>query len=316
MRVMAWMVGCAVAAALWGGSVMADDNDEGAIRPQPKPAPAPRAEEEVAPKEPASAAPAEAVKKLAEAEQLYAEQDKPKEALRIAEPLVRDFERAQDWDHLVDALFLIGNAHYDLGEWKQGEAAMQRAHELGMQHFADSMGTGALKVIGECQYEQQNYDAALKTYQSRVDMLRQQGAAADQGDLAGALYDTAALLIDLDRAQEAVPLLDDAVKANTAHAAAQATGKAPQDEQDANATDRAEIVYLQAVAQFKLDQPAQTVPKLVEALGLFTAVHSTGRADLADRMVAVLDDLVLLYEQQGDAASAEKYRQQRDELNR
>jgi tetratricopeptide (TPR) repeat protein len=257
------------------------------------------------------------VQLLVKAEQLYAEQDKPKEALRIAEPLVKDFERAKDWDHLVDALFLIGQCYYELGEWKKAQDAMQRAQDLGTQHFPGDMGTGALKVIGECQYEQKDYAAALATYQSRVAGLQQEGAAADQGDLAGALYDEAALLVDLDRAPEALPLLDQAVEANAAQAKAQAADKAAdQESKDANAIDGAEIVYMQAVANFKQDQLDEAKARLEQALGLFQAVQGAGREDVADRLVSVLDDLVIIAEKQNDTPAADKYRQQRDALNK
>jgi glycosyltransferase A (GT-A) superfamily protein (DUF2064 family) len=120
----------------------------------------------------------------------------------------------------------------------------------------------------------------------------------------------------MDRGDEALPLLQQAETANQAAGATLAKDTAAtQEDKDANAIDRAEIVYHQAIALFRQTKLAECRPKLESALGLFTAVQNAGREDVGDRMVAVLDDLVQVCDSLGDKAASDKYKAQRDKLN-
>jgi tetratricopeptide (TPR) repeat protein len=245
-----------------------------------------------------------------------ADSAKLRDALKTGLAQVEKFQQTQDYDHLVDCLFLIGNCYYELGEWANAEKFMTMCNELGNRYFADQMGSAPLKIIAESQYEQQKYDDALKTYQTRVEKIEKQGASADQGELAGALFDVAEMMINLDRAAEAGPLLQQAEQANAAQAAAQAKNSATtQQEKDANVVDHAEIVYNEAIALFRQNKLAECRPKLESALGLFDSINSTGRENVSDRMVAVLDDLTLVCDKLGDKAASDKYKAQRDKLN-
>lgn len=260
---------------------------------------------------------ARAVAELERAEQLYADSDNPQEALRIALAQVEAFQQTEDYDHLVDCLFLIGNCYFELGEWAKAESFMTNANELGWKLFPEQMGTGALKIIGESQFNQDKFDAALITFRERVSKLKAQGAELDQSELAGALFDAAGVLINLDRAAEAMALLSEAQQANAAHAAflAKPDSGAQQDDKDANLKDRAEILYHQAIALFRQNKFADCRVKLEDALKDFEAVQATRRMDVRDRLVVVLDDLVVTCEKLDDNAAAEQHRARRDQLN-
>lgn len=260
---------------------------------------------------------AKAVAELERAETLYGEQDKPDEALKIAQAQLDTFRKTQDYDHLVDCLFLIGNCYYQQGDWKKTEQYMVEANQLGWQHFPQQMGTGALKVIGEAQFMQDKPEAALSTYRDRATRLKAEGPDADLSELAGAYFDIAGVLISLDRGDEALEQLAEAQQANTAHAAflAKPDSGAQQDDKDANLLDRAEIVYHQAIALYREEKFSECREKLTAALADFEAIQATKRTDVRDRLVAVLDDLVVTSEKLGDMAKAEEYRARRDALN-
>jgi tetratricopeptide (TPR) repeat protein len=257
-----------------------------------------------------------AVTELERAEKLYSE-DKPQDAVKIALAQVDGLQKAKDFDHLVDCLFLIGNCYYEMGDWKRAEQFMRNANDLGWQTFPDQMGTGALKVIADCQLMQNDLEGALKTYQERVQKLKKQTTGIDQGDLAGALFDVGSMMVNLQRPAEALPLFKEAQTANEAAAKALAAAGATsqQDDKDANAIDHAEIVYHQGIALFAQDKFAECRKQLEVALQEFDAVQATKREDVSDRLVAVLDDLVLTSEKLSDNKAAEEYRARRDKLN-
>jgi tetratricopeptide (TPR) repeat protein len=259
---------------------------------------------------------ARAIAELERAEQLYAE-DKLQEALKLALAQVEPFQKVQDYDKLVDCLFLIGNCYYELGDWAKAESFMINANELGWKMFPDQMGTGALKIIAESQFNQDKVDAALITYRQRVSKLLEQGSNVDQSELAGAHFDVAQALIVLARPAEALSPLSDALQANTAHQAALARpdSGATQDARDANQLDRAEIIYHQAIAYFRQDKLQDCLSRLDAALKEFDAVQASGRLDVRDRLVAVLDDLVVTSEKLGDNTKAAQHRARRDALN-
>lgn len=240
-----------------------------------------------------------------------------RDALKIALPTVEKFQQTGDNSNLVDCLFLIGNCYFELREWASAEKFMTNCYELGTRYFPDEMGSAPLKVIGESQYRQQKSEDALKTFQARVQRIQKMGAALDQGELAGALYDVAEQMILLDRAHEAEALLAQAESANQAAGAALAKpdSKATQEDKDANALDHAEIVFDQAIALFKQDKFQECRPKLEKALGLFDAVQNGGREMVTDRLVAVLDDLVVVCDKLGDKTASETYKARRDKLN-
>jgi tetratricopeptide (TPR) repeat protein len=230
---------------------------------------------------------------------------------------VEKFQQNKDNDHLVDCLFLVGNCYYELGEWANAEKFMTMCSELGNRYFPDEMGSAPLKIIAESQYQQQKFDDALKTFQARVQKIQKQGSNADQGELAGALFDVAGLMINMDRAAEAFPLLQQAETANSVAATAlnKAGSTATQADKDANIQDRAEIVYHQGIALFRQDKFAECRPKLESALSLFDGVQNGGRSDVKDRLVAVLDDLVVVCDKLNDKAASDKFKARRDALN-
>jgi tetratricopeptide (TPR) repeat protein len=265
--------------------------------------------------QPPSKANGEALADLARAQDLHAQPGKEREALALAKPLIATFDASGDNDHLVDALFITGDCEYMLGAWADAESYMTRAADLGFKYFADTMSTYPLKVVGESQFEQKKYDEALATFTRRVDMLKKND---DEHALAGALFDQAGALLNLSREEEALALLAEAEKANNARAGelSKAGSGATPDEREGNVIDHAEIVYHMAIANYRLERYAATLPLLKQAYSFFKSLSPAELKDTQDRLVAVLDDLVLVSEKLGNTADAGKYRSERDSLNK
>jgi tetratricopeptide (TPR) repeat protein len=256
----------------------------------------------------------QAVAELERASALLAEDGKEREALRAALPLVEIFEADEDYDHLVDCLFLVGEAYYHLAEWANAEQFMQLAADLGYRYFADEMSSYPLKVVGEAQFEQNKPEAALATFTERVQKIR---AANETSELPGALFDVGGLLINLGREQEALPKLAEAAEANRVEAAAltAAGATASEEDKEANRIDQAEIAYHSAIANFHLEQYDEAYTSLQEAYKEFTGLSVEAQHELSDRLVAVLDDLVLVCEKLGLATEQAQYQAERDKLN-
>ncbi len=234
--------------------------------------------------------------------------------MRAALPLVEIFEGGEDYDHLVDCLFLIGEAYYHLGEWPEAEQFMQLAADMGYRYFPTEMSSYPLKVVGEAQFEQNKPDAALATFLERVQKIR---AGNETEELPGALFDAAGLLINLGRESEALPKLQEAAEANLALGEQlNATGStASAQDQEANKVDQAEIAYHTAIAHFHLEQFDQASIYLKEAYAGFNGLGAATKGELNDRLVAVLDDLVLVCEKLGLADEQAQYQAERDKLN-
>lgn len=258
---------------------------------------------------------AAAVAELERAQELFAGDGKEREVVRIVLGLIEKFEGNEDFSHLVDSLFLAGDAYYYLGEWSNAENYMQQAYDLGNRYYAEHMSTYPLKVIGECQFEQEKYDESLATFQDRVQLLRK---GDDSNELAGALFDAAGLLINLDRPSDAIPVLTEALAVNNTIAGelSKAGSGATEEERAGNVVDHAEIIYHLAIANYRLENFEETRTLLEQAEDFFSSINKSKRFDVRDRLVAVLDDLVLVCEKQGNDRDAEEYRKQRDELNR
>ena len=256
----------------------------------------------------------EAVAKLEEAEKIFGEDGREREAITAALAVLPSFENGNDYDHLVDCLFLLGEAYYYLGEWANAEKHMQRAADLGYRYFADQMSSYPLKVVGESQFEQKKFDQALATFQERVQKLRK---AADLTELGGALFDVGGMLINLGREEEALGVLAEALDANNKRAAelSKPGSGATEEERTGNVVDHAEITYHLAIGNFRLEQYAEAKTYLEQAYSFFGSIQQGGTLDVADRLVAVLDDLVVVNEQLGNTADADKYRRERDRYN-
>ena len=256
----------------------------------------------------------QAVAELDRANTLLAEDGREREALRAALPLVEIFEAGEDYDHLVDCLFLIGEAYYHLGEWANAEQFMQLAADLGYRYFADEMSSYPLKVVGEAQFEQNKPEAALATFQERVQKIR---ASGESEELPGALFDAAGLLINLGRESEALPKLAEAAEANRAVGeelnAPGSTASAM--DKEANRVDQAEIAYHTAIACFHLEQYDDAFAFLKEAYAEFNGLGESTKAEVNDRLVAVLDDLMLVCEKLGKDMEHGLYQAERDKLN-
>ena len=255
-----------------------------------------------------------AVAELERARELFEADGSERDVIRICLGLVETFEENKDYDHLVDAMFLCGDAYYYLGEWSNAERYMQDASDLGHQYFSDAMSTYPLKVIGECQFEQEKYDEALGTFQERVQLLRLKDS---EHELAAALFDVAGLMINLGREEEAIEILTEALKVNNdiAGELSKAGSGATEEQRTGNVVDHAEIVYHLAIANFRLDRLADAAKYLEKAESFFRSIHESGKFDVKDRLVSVLDDLVLVNESLNNMDTAEKFRKQRDELN-
>lgn len=272
------------------------------------------------PGEKPAAAPAEAatdataVADLAKAQELMAQEGNESQALVAALKLITAFESAKDNEHLAECLTLVGEGYYYTGGWANAQKYMQRAWDVGFKTFGDGMSTFPLKVIGEAQFEQKQYDQALATFQQRTDIERQR---ADVEELPGALYDTASALSELGRSAEALKTLEEAAAANEKRAqdlSAQGASAKP-DELEAVGVDSAEIALLAALVDIQLNQYDAAKPPLVQALASFQSLSSAAQKEHADRIVSVLDHLVVVCEKLGDTASAADYRAQRDKLN-
>jgi tetratricopeptide (TPR) repeat protein len=256
-----------------------------------------------------------AVAKLEEADKIFKEDGREREAIEIALSALPTFEQGQDYDHLVDCVFLLGEAYYYIGDWANALKFMQRAADLGYRYFPDEMSSYPLKVIGESQFELGDNEAALATFQERVQKLRK---ANDTLELPGALFDVGGVLINLGREKEALPVLSEALDANNKRAAelAKPDSSASEEERAANVVDHAEIIYHMAIANFHLQQFDPAKQQLEEAYSFFNSIQQGGKTDVKDRLVSVLDDLVLVSEKLGNTKDAEKYRRLRDGFNK
>jgi tetratricopeptide (TPR) repeat protein len=269
-----------------------------------------------APADAPAAAPADAtaLADLAKAQELMAQEGNESQALVAALKLITVFESAKDNEHLAECLTLVGEGYYYTGGWANAQKYMQRAWDVGFKTFGDGMSTFPLKVIGESQFEQKQYDQALVTFQQRADIERQR---ADVEELPGALYDTASALSELGRSPEALKMLEEAAAANEKRAqelSAQGASAKP-DELEAVGVDSAEIALLAALVDIQLNQYDQAKPPLVAALASFQTLSPAAQKEHADRIVSVLDHLVVVCEKLGDTAGAADYRAQRDKLN-
>jgi len=256
-----------------------------------------------------------AVSQLEQANAIFLEDGREQEAIRIAQGLIATFEQAEDYLHLVECHFLLGEAYYFLNDWANAEHHMQSVVEVSDAQFGGDIESYPLKVLGDSQYEQGKYNDALRTYQARVSRVQARGETAE---LAGAQFDVAKMHLQLSQYEPAARALEQADEANTAYAAElSAPGStATQEERDANVIDHAEITYHLAFAYFNLNQIELSRDSLAKALAFFESIQATGRYDVTDRLVAVLDNLVIIHEQLGDTTSAERFRAERDRLNR
>jgi len=251
---------------------------------------------------------------LEHAYDLMAEDGREREVIAICERLLPTLQDGDDASSTVDCLFLLGEAHYYLNEWAKAEGYMQQAYDLGMTTFADEMSTYPLKVIGECQFEQGNNDQALATFRQRVAVLREQDDAID---LPGALFDVGSTLINLGREEEAIDVLTEALGANDERAAIlkDDPDHATDEARAGTVVDHAEITYHLAIANFHLERYDVARTFLEQAYTFFTSIQESGFYDVSDRLVSVLDDLVLVNEELGDNLAASRYQRERDTLN-
>lgn len=257
-----------------------------------------------------------AVKELQRAKDMFDKQDgQEKEAMNIALGLHDTFKSNEDYSNLVDCSFLIGEAAYYLGEWQTSRLYMQEAWDLGTRYFEDTMSSYPLKVIGESEFELGDSDAALKTFTERVQWLRKH---EDKSELAGALFDVGGMLINVDRAEDGLTALSEARTVNNELAAdmAKPDSGATQEEKDANVVDHAEITYHMAIGNYRLGRYDTALKYLEEARAFFVSIQQAGRYDVKDRLVAVLDDLVLTCTQLGDTDKADQYQRERDSYNK
>jgi tetratricopeptide (TPR) repeat protein len=237
-----------------------------------------------------------------------------RDVIAICEKLLPSLEDGSDPSSLVDCLFLLGEAHYYLSDWSDAQQYMQRAWDLGNDHFADEMNSYPLKVIGECQFELGDLEASLATFRQRVALLKEQ---KDVLELPGALFDVGGMLVNLEREEEAIGVLTEALNANDDRAAAlNADPEHATDEARAGTVvDHAEITYHLAIANYRLEHYEAARTFLVQAYNFFTSIKDSGQYDVSDRLVAVLDDLVLVSQQLGDNLAASRYQRERDALN-
>jgi tetratricopeptide (TPR) repeat protein len=251
----------------------------------------------------------EAVGRLGEAERLLRDDDREAECIAVARPLLKVFEQNEDFDHLVDCLFLIGEAYFYMNDWERAEQYMSRAAELGYRYFADEMSSYPLKVVGESQFEQKKPEAALATFRERVQILRKQN---DMDELPGALFDVGGMLINLGQFDEAIAMLSDAKQSNE-----QRLKQLEDEGEDTEGAqvDQGEITYHIAIAYFQQGDMHTARGWLEQALTAFEAVGEEMQDEVSDRIVSVLDDLVTVSENTGDEAAAARYRARRDELN-
>jgi tetratricopeptide (TPR) repeat protein len=258
---------------------------------------------------------AAAVAELAKAEEIVGQEGKERDAIAIALPLVATFEKNEDYDHLAECCSLIGEAYYYTGDWPNAEKYMGQAADIGYRFFAGEMSTFPLKVVGEAQFQQQKYDEALSTFQRRVQILRK---ANDKEDLASALFDVGGVLINLGREEEALGVLNEAetaCKARAAELSKSGSGAKPEDRLG-NTIDHAEILYHIGIANYHLEKLDLALASIEQAYGLLSKLDPATQTEVQDRLVAMLDDLVMISEKQGKTADAERYRKVRDNLNK
>jgi len=256
-----------------------------------------------------------AVDSLSKAEQAMSKDGEEQQAISLALPLIETFRSNEDYDHLAECLSLIGEAYYYLGDWANAEKYMSQAADVGFRYFPDDMSTFPLKVIGESQFQQKKYDESLATFQRRVQLLRKMG---DTVELPSSLFDVGGVLINLNREAEAVPVLQEAetaVKARAAELAKPGSGATPED-RNGNTVDHAEILYHLAIAEYHQDKLSEALGYLNQAYKLFKSIDESGLAEVQDRLVAVLDDLVLVNERLGNTNDADAFRAERDALNK
>jgi tetratricopeptide (TPR) repeat protein len=256
---------------------------------------------------------AAAVAELERLSELFQQDGKEREVIEGALSLLQTFESGEDYDHLVDCLFLLGEASQYLGDWAAAEKYMKRAAELGFRYFPDDMSTYPLKVIGDCQFELKRPEDALATFTERVQRIRKQ---EDSDDLAGALFDVGSMQLHLGRLAEARQSFLEARQANEAWSRALAGDpQASQDELNGNAVDQGEILFHLALVSAREDKASEVRSFLDEALSAFLKASPEAQEEVRDRIVAVLDDLVQTCEKLGDSAGAAGYSAQRDALN-
>ncbi|MCB1219632.1 tetratricopeptide repeat protein [bacterium] len=254
----------------------------------------------------------QAIAELERAQELFRMDDREKDAMEAALPLEQVFRDAEDYDHLVDCVFLLGDCYYFFREYEKAISYMREAADLGYRYFPDQMSPYPLKVIGESQYELGKYDEALATFKERVSRVRK-----DQPDeLHGALFDEAALMINTGDYQGSLMVLGEALQENKALSSRLA------DDPDSSVTDRlgasmdaAEIIYHAGVANFHMEKLPEARAFIREALAIFDTIDGQGEVDVRDRRVALLDELVMICETLGEADEAAGYRTKRDELN-
>ena len=250
---------------------------------------------------------------LARLQEQMAQQGMERQTTSAAMKLVPAFESKGDDAHLAECLTLIGEGCYRTGQWASAEKYMKRAWDLGLRTFGEDMSTFPLKVLGEAEYEQSRYDDSLSTFAQRVQVLRERG---DNEELPGALFDEASLLANLERAAEALPLLQEALELNAARVQAlQAGAEADPVDRQAAVVDSAEIAFQLALTDIALGKNADARPYLEQALAALRSLPAAAQQERADRLVAVLDHLVVLCEKLGETQLAETYRAERDKLN-
>ena len=266
---------------------------------------------------------AAAAAELKEASELLAEEGRERDVIDMCVPLLRTFEHNEDYDHLVDCLFTIGEACYHLGDWPNAEKYMARAAELGYRYFKDEMSSYPLKVVGEAQFEQGKEEAALATFRERLHLLRRED---NVDELGSALFDVGGMLVNTGHYDDAIAMLREAYRVlgtRRAELERQLSGEDGAGSEDddlpgaveALKVDEAETLYHIAIANYRKDDLEEALVFLRRALERFSELSEDMQEQVSDRIVAVLDDLVQVSETLEDYASAEVYRRRRDELN-
>jgi tetratricopeptide (TPR) repeat protein len=255
-----------------------------------------------------------AVERLNAASALLQEDGHERDAIELASPLVRVFQAAEDYDHLVDCLFLIGEAYYHLGDWPNAEQYMSRAAELGYRYFRDEMSSYPLKVVGEAQFEQGKEEEALSTFRERLHILRREN---DVEELGGALFDVGGLLVNTGQFDDALVMLQEARRViGTRIAELEREGGSDDDGTlEALRVDEGETLYHIAIAYYRSGNLEEAQTYLKRSHQHFSRLSADMQEQVSDRIVSVLDDLVQVSESLEDFASAELYRRLRDELN-
>ncbi|MCB1217361.1 tetratricopeptide repeat protein [bacterium] len=254
----------------------------------------------------------QAIAELEHAQELFRMDNREKDALDAALPLEQVFRDANDFDHLVDCVFLLGDCYYFFQDYEKAISYMREAADLGYRYFPDQMSPYPLKVIGESQYELGRYEESLATFKERVSKVRR-----DLPDeLHGALFDQAALMINTGDYQAALAVLGESLQENKKLSARLAADPDSSPGERVGASmDAAEIIYHAGVANFHLEKLAEAKAFIREALAIFDSVDGKDEVDVRDRRVTLLDELVQISEALGETEDAEQYRARRDELN-